>query len=459
MNSLIPYYCVFGSVILFFIIILIYCKIIKTRKEYIVMQEKSLDNYNHIEILNEKLKTAETNNNYLLDLKKQQEEELKKITLELKSTKEVLDEEKAARDDLNNNFNFVASLLNAVPMVNQYFDEFTNLLNVDYVNYANKNDSLADEADALLKLQSVHKDLQLVVNCPMLYKKNIIALGGGFSCGKSSFINSLFQNKDVRLPTGVNPVTAIPAYVSSGEKSGIKGYSYTGGSIDVEKNMFKKFTHDKLKSFQFKLKSILPYLILDTVMSDDFKHICFIDTPGYNPGTDSESDMLASIEFIKQATALIWMVGVESGTLPNDDSQMLMRILEDDPDKKIFVICNKADLRDENEVSNVCMEIANQLDMLGISYEGVMPYSSNDGYDMQNPDYLSYTQKGNLVDFFKALNIENTNKAKDLILRIKSVFDKYVKADNAIIEYLRNQKTSLNKINLNIFSELEKKDE
>ena len=203
------------------------------------MQEKSLDNYNHIEILNEKLKTAETNNNYLLDLKKQQEEELKKITLELKSTKEVLDEEKAARDDLNNNFNFVASLLNAVPMVNQYFDEFTNLLNVDYVNYANKNDSLADEADALLKLQSVHKDLQLVVNCPMLYKKNIIALGGGFSCGKSSFINSLFQNKDVRLPTGVNPVTAIPAYVSSGEKSGIKGYSYTGGSIDVEKICLK----------------------------------------------------------------------------------------------------------------------------------------------------------------------------------------------------------------------------
>lgn len=359
--------------------------------------------------------------------------------------------------ELKENMAFVGSVLNAEPVTNEAFSTFTKLLNVDYTNYANKNDALAEEAAALLTLQNVQKDLQLAVNCQPLYTKNIVALGGGFSCGKSSFINSLFQNKEVRLPTGINPVTAISAYIIAGQKARITGYSYTGGQVAVSKQMFKKLTHEKMKSFAFNIKKILPYLIIETVLSDDFKHICFIDTPGYNPGAESESDRQASIDYIKQASALIWVIGAESGTLPNDDYEMLSRILKEDPNKKIYIICNKADLKSQEEVQGICMEIAGQLDMSGIPYEGIMPYSSNKPYDPARLPVQGAVGK-NLQEFFASLNVANKGKATEAAEKIHKVFADYIRADNERITYLSRQQKDLNKINLKVFADIERKE-
>lgn len=61
--------------------------------------------------------------------------------------------------ELKENMAFVGSVLNAEPVTNEAFSTFTKLLNVDYTNYVNKNDALAEEAAALLTLQNVQKDL------------------------------------------------------------------------------------------------------------------------------------------------------------------------------------------------------------------------------------------------------------------------------------------------------------
>ena len=53
----------------------------------------------------------------------------------------------------------------------------------------------------------------------ILYKKSSVAVGGGCSSGKSSFINSLINDKKVKLPEGINPTTAIPTYVMHKEKN------------------------------------------------------------------------------------------------------------------------------------------------------------------------------------------------------------------------------------------------
>ena len=68
---------------------------------------------------------------------------------------------------------------------------------------------MANEAEAILKLQSIEKELELITIYPNLYQKSVIAIGGGFSSGKSSFINSLIIDKKVKLPEGINPTTAL----------------------------------------------------------------------------------------------------------------------------------------------------------------------------------------------------------------------------------------------------------
>ena len=54
-----------------------------------------------------------------------------------------------------------------------------------------------------------------------LIGKNIIALGGGFSSGKSSFLNAL-MGKSI-LPEDINPSTSVPTYIVKGEKHEVMG--------------------------------------------------------------------------------------------------------------------------------------------------------------------------------------------------------------------------------------------
>ena len=48
-----------------------------------------------------------------------------------------------------------------------------------------------------------------------LIGKNVVALGGGFSSGKSSFLNALMGKRV--LPADIDPSTSVPTYIVSGE--------------------------------------------------------------------------------------------------------------------------------------------------------------------------------------------------------------------------------------------------
>ena len=82
-----------------------------------------------------------------LDLEDEQEENRKKTELLNKN------EEK---------FSFIANVLNAEPVQNPAFQKYKELFHKDYMDYANNNDALASEANAVLKLQQVEKQLELL---------------------------------------------------------------------------------------------------------------------------------------------------------------------------------------------------------------------------------------------------------------------------------------------------------
>ena len=144
---------------------------------------------------------------------------------------------------------------------------FSNLMQNDFMEFANNESSLAAEAEAVITMQSVEKELEMITGFPDIFGKCIIALAGGFSCGKSSFINSFFSNDMIKLPVGINPVTAIPTYVIAGKKPRIRGYSNCGGSFEILPEMFQQLSYDIENEFQYSIRKIVPYLALSAELN------------------------------------------------------------------------------------------------------------------------------------------------------------------------------------------------
>ncbi len=81
-------------------------------------------------------------------------------------------------------------------------------------------DSFKEKEIALLALQEIKKELQLVASYPSLFQKSMVAVGGGFSAGKSSFLNNVLG---LKLPVGLDKTTAIPHLLLEGWERSFDG--------------------------------------------------------------------------------------------------------------------------------------------------------------------------------------------------------------------------------------------
>lgn len=66
-----------------------------------------------------------------------------------------------------------------------------------------------------------------------LIGKKIVALGGGFSSGKSTFLNTILGNKRI-LPTDINPSTSVPTYIINGENEYAGAVNVFSAKIEMQ---------------------------------------------------------------------------------------------------------------------------------------------------------------------------------------------------------------------------------
>ena len=118
---------------------------------------------------------------------------------------------------LKGNLNFVSSILDSKKILNPILAEFDTIVEEDYQKFANSV-SLKEEVEAFVKLQALQKELARLILLKDIANKSTVAVGGGFSAGKSQFISSFFADDKIKLPIGVKPVTAIASYIINGEK-------------------------------------------------------------------------------------------------------------------------------------------------------------------------------------------------------------------------------------------------
>ncbi len=327
-------------------------------------------------------------------------------------------------EGLKERYDLIARILNAKTN-NEGLEEYQSILDNEFLEFASGVDSLKEKEIALLMLQEIQKELQLVASYPSLFQKTMVAVGGGFSAGKSTFLNNLLGLK-LKLPEDMNPTTAIPTYCLKGKKEVLMGFSQNGGMVELP-NL--AFDHQFLKSIGFNLKEIMPFMLLSAPRVP-FEFLCFIDTPGYNPGNQGYTggDKQASKESLQHAKHILWLVSCECGDLHKDDLEFLQELYEEG--KQVFIVLSRADRHTKSQLEEVAKKIRETLEDNGIEFLGICAYSAT-----RYQEYKEFSEKSkvfnSLEEFLMKLNqrSEKQNEILGYLYEVHRMYEKAIKQD------------------------------
>ncbi len=328
-------------------------------------------------------------------------------------------------EGLKERYDLIARILNAKTN-NEGLEEYQSILDNEFLEFSSGVDSLKEKEIALLMLQKIQKELQLVASYPSLFQKTIVAVGGGFSAGKSTFLNNLLGLK-LKLPEHIDPTTAIPTYCLKGKREVLMGFSQNGGMVELP-NL--AFDHQFLESLGFNLKEIMPFMLL-SAPSVPFEFLCFIDTPGYNPGNQGYTggDKEASKESLKHAKHILWLISCERGGIESDDLEFLQDLYEEES-KQVFIVLSRADRRTKSQLEEVAKQIKETLKDNGIEFLGIGAYSAT-----RYQEYKEFSEKSkvfnSLEKFLMKLNqrSEKQNEILESLYEVHSMYEKAIKQD------------------------------
>lgn len=217
-----------------------------------------------------------------------------------------------------------------------------------------------------------------------LIGKNIIALGGGFSSGKSSFLNAL-MGKSV-LPADIDPSTSVPTYIVKGEVHEVSGINVFDTKVAMKPRDIKKIGHgfgevededdDSKVTNAVTLGHILESIFFSTPLHK-YDSIAFLDTPGYSK-PDSEKYSAKTDEQIARgqlnsSNYILWVVQADAGTITEEDIKFIKTLREDIPK---LIIVNKADKKNLTDLKAIIEKIRATLDVKAMRYVDVLAFTS-----------------------------------------------------------------------------------
>ncbi|NHB16028.1 ATPase [Helicobacter pylori] len=345
-------------------------------------------------------------------------------------------------EGLKERYDLIARILNAKTN-NEGLEEYQQILDNEFLEFASGVDSLKEKEIALLMLQEIQKELQLVASYPSLFQKTIVAVGGGFSAGKSTFLNNLLGLK-LKLPEHIDPTTAIPTYCLKGKKEVLMGFSQNGGMVELPS---LTFDHQFLKSLGFNLKEIMPFMLL-SAPSVPFEFLCFIDTPGYNPGNQGYTggDKQASKESLKHAKHILWLVSCERGGIESDDLEFLQDLYEEG--KQVFIVLSRADRRAKSQLEEVAKQIKETLKDHGIEFLGICAYSATRYQEIKEFSEKSHVFNS-LEEFLMKLN-QRSEKQNEILGYLYEVHSMYEKAINQDASRFKRYQKALHSVKLDL---------
>ena len=189
-----------------------------------------------------------------------------------------------------------------------------------------------------------------------------VAVGGGYSSGKSSFLNNITEIGAV-LPTGIEPVSMINTYISFSDKVTkliVSGKNCKGHIVKLNREVLDCIQHSSKSKIY--VSSVLDELYIKAPVSKEREHLkglVFIDTPGYNNSDNAnkengKKDIDTAIDALQYSDALFWCIDAEAGTISQRDIEMLNQLIDfNDGNYPFVIVFNKMDKKPNNELVKI----------------------------------------------------------------------------------------------------------
>ena len=276
-----------------------------------------------------------------------------------------------------------------------------------------KKNAPVDFYELYLYFKSEYEKFRDFILYDKLIGKNIIALGGGFSSGKSSFLNAIL-GKQV-LPADIDPSTSVPTFIVQGEKHEVMGINVFDTKVHMQPKDIRKVAHgfgeledddDGKLADAVTLGHVLENIFFSTPLHK-YENIAFLDTPGYSK-PDSEKYSAKTDEQIARgqlssSNYILWFVQVDAGTITEEDIKFIKTLREDIPK---LIIVNKADKKNISDLKDIIAKIRSTLDIKGIRYVDVFAFTSK--LDQVEDDELKKFIEENTAGIKKQIDTWNS---------------------------------------------------
>ncbi|MDD6193690.1 MAG: ankyrin repeat domain-containing protein [Lachnospiraceae bacterium] len=295
----------------------------------------------------------------------------------------------------------------------------------NFIDFIDNNRKDFSEIDFFSKFDQLMELIEIELSAHENTKDTQIVVAGGFSAGKSSFLNTITGVTNL-LPTGIEPVSMISTYLYLSDNINnvvVKGVNQKNAVVLLDKDVLQCIQHSS-KSKVY-LASVLSKLFVE-VPSFALRGLAFIDTPGYNNSdkaneSNGQSDQTTATNAFADGNVLFWVVDIENGTVPSKDKEMIHQFLEShEGNGKVVIIFNKADKKPEKEIRNIVDLTAREyslgsdpaiIDVLAYSCEDNKIHYSKKGYSL--PALFNEVRKAG----------KGTSRIDSLIKDIEELFD------------------------------------
>ena len=198
----------------------------------------------------------------------------------------------------------------------------------------------------------------------------LIPVVGEFSAGKSTFLNSFIGRKV--LSVAVTPETAVATELRYSSEEYAEVLIDKGESLDS-----KRIPIADISKVQKDWRCIRLYLNSENLKK--IEPLVMVDMPGFDSPRDDHNRAIAS--YLNRGVHYVVLTSVDSGTVTASMKRQIQDIQNMGRTSSFFV--SKANLRNEEDVKDVCAEVQEQVeDILGESVE-VKPLYKDAGAELK----------------------------------------------------------------------------
>ncbi|CAD9196522.1 dynamin family protein [Acinetobacter bohemicus] len=332
----------------------------------------------------------------------------------------------------------------------------TSFLNNDLYQQIIRAIELSDPQNLLVKQQQLKQlveHLNQSIFSTYLDQKCVIGFGGGFSAGKSRFLNT-FLSIDY-LPEALEPCTAVPTYIGYSETSSYLAKNLFQQNLELSLEQVQQLSHlfDSTSTDQpLQLAQLLEHIYLGL---ENFKwqHLTFLDTPGYSKADSqhqSRTDEKIALEQLRQVDHLVWLVSAKNGTIREDDLKFLAQV---GVQKPVFIVVTQSDLVTSKELPAILESIKSSLKRENVHIAGVMawaaPIHSAKGQILLGDDIHVWLEKVNT-------SLQSESNFEQLIAFIDNFVAELESKSKNLEQHIQHQQQIQKKLPLDLSQELEK---